>query len=250
MKNTIQKMKNNNWFTSWFDSPHYHILYKNRDYQEAEFFLKNLTEYLRPKKTDKILDLACGAGRHSIFLNELGFDVTGVDLSPNSIEIASESNNERLNFDVHDMREIYQEQGFDFVLNMFTSFGYFDSNEENIKMLRSVEKTLKADGTFVLDFFNSEKVIRELVKEETKVIEGVQFDLKRELLEGQIVKHIDFKDRNRTFSFQEKVQAISLSDFESLFSHTGLKIIATFGDHSLNKFDSVKSDRLIIVAKK
>ena len=145
---------NNNWFASWFDSPHYHILYKNRDFKEAEFFLQNLTEYLKPKPENKILDLACGAGRHSIFLNNLGYNVTGVDLSPNSIKTASESSKERLNFDVHDMREIYKENSFDFVLNMFTSFGYFESDEENVKMLNSVEKTLKPNGTFVLDFFN------------------------------------------------------------------------------------------------
>ncbi|MEN8811471.1 MAG: class I SAM-dependent methyltransferase, partial [Flavobacteriales bacterium] len=130
-----------NWFASWFDSPHYHILYKNRDYKEAEYFLKKLTDYLKPKNTDKILDLACGAGRHSIFLNKLGFNVTGVDLSPNSIETANESSNETLHFDVHDMREIYTENGFNYVFNMFTSFGYFESNEENIIMLQSVEKT-------------------------------------------------------------------------------------------------------------
>lgn len=239
-----------NWFASWFDSPHYHTLYKNRDYKEAEFFLKNLTDYLKPKTTDKILDLACGAGRHSIFLNGLGYDVTGVDLSPNSIQTASESRNERLSFDVHDMREVYRENGFDFVLNMFTSFGYFESDEENVKMLKSVEKTLKTDGIFVLDFFNSTKVIRDLVKEESKEIEGVKFDLKRELKDGQIVKHINFRDRSRTFSFQEIVQAINLSDFQSLFSRTGLKIIATFGDYSLNEFDESNSDRLIIIAKK
>ena len=240
---------NNNWFASWFDSPHYHILYKNRDYKEAEFFLENLTQYLKPQPEDKILDLACGAGRHSIFLNKLGYQVTGVDLSPNSIKTALASSNERLYFDVHDMREVYKENEFDFVLNMFTSFGYFESDEENIKMLQSVEKTLKPNGVFVLDFFNAEKVIRDLVKEETKEIEGVQFDLKRELIDGQIVKHIDFKDSNKSFSFQEKVQAINLADFSSLFSNTGLKIIATFGDYSLNEFDSENSDRLIIVAK-
>lgn len=239
----------NNWFASWFDSPHYHILYKDRDYKEAEFFLRNLTQYLHPKKEDKILDLACGAGRHSIFLNKLGYNVTGLDLSKNSIEKASIHENKRLHFDTHDMREVYQENGFDFVLNMFTSFGYFESNEENIKMLQSIEKTLRPNGTFVLDFFNSQKVIEDLVEDETKEIDGVNFILKRELIDGQIVKNIQFTDRNRTFTFQEKVQAISLSDFEKLFSHTNLKIITTFGDYSLDPFDSQKSERLIIVAK-
>lgn len=239
-----------NWFASWFDSPHYHILYKNRDYKEAEYFLKKLTDYLKPKNTDKILDLACGAGRHSIFLNKLGFNVTGVDLSPNSIETANESSNETLHFDVHDMREIYTENGFNYVFNMFTSFGYFESNEENIIMLQSVEKTLMPEGIFVLDFFNAHRVVRDLVREETKEIEGVQFDLKRELVEGQIIKYINFKDNNKTFSFQEKVQAIDLPQFESLFSHTGLKIIATFGNYSLEEYNQQDSERLILIAQK
>ncbi len=239
-----------NWFASWFDSPYYHILYKNRDFKDAEFFIQNLTNFLNPKPEDKILDLACGAGRHSIYLNSLGYNVTGVDLSPNSIETALESKKENLNFDVHDMREVYQENGFNFVFNLFTSFGYFDSNAENIKMLQSVEKTMKKDGVFVLDFFNSNKVIADLVKEEKKEVEGVQFNLKRELKEGSIIKSIEFEDENKSFSFSERVQAINLEDFKELFSHTNMKIIATFGDYSLEKFDNKKSDRLIIVAQK
>ena len=242
--------KNNTWFASWFDSPHYHILYKHRDYKEAEFFLKNLTDFLRPKKSDKILDLACGSGRHSIFLNSLGFDVTGVDLSPNSIETANKSKNDRLKFDVHDMREVYQEEGFDFVFNMFTSFGYFDSNEENIKMIQSIEQTLKPEGVFVLDFFNANRVKRELVKQETKEIDGVQFELTRELVDGKIIKHIEFTEQNERFSFREEVQAIDLEEFQQLFSPSGLKIIATFGDYSLNEFSHQNSERLILIAKK
>ncbi len=242
--------KNNTWFASWFDSPHYHILYKHRDYKEAEFFLKNLTDFLRPKKSDKILDLACGSGRHSIFLNSLGFDVTGVDLSPNSIETANKSKNDRLKFDVHDMREVYQEEGFDFVFNMFTSFGYFDSNEENIKMIQSIEKTLKPEGVFVLDFFNADRVKRELVKQEIKEIDGVQFELTRELVDGKIIKHIEFTEQNEQFSFREEVQAIDLEEFQQLFSQSGLKIIATFGDYFLNEFSHQNSERLILIAKK
>jgi len=242
--------KNNKWFASWFDSPHYHILYKHRDYKEAEFFLKNLTDFLRPKKSDKILDLACGAGRHSIFLNSLGFDVTGVDLSPNSIETANKLKNDRLKFDVHDMREVYQAEGFNFVFNMFTSFGYFDSNEENIKMIQSIEKTLKTEGVFVLDFFNADRVKRELVKQETKEIDGVQFELTRELVDGKIIKHIEFTEQNERFSFREEVQAIDLEEFQQLFSQSGLKIIATFGDYSLNEFSHQNSERLILIAKK
>ena len=240
----------NNWFASWFDSPYYHILYKDRDYKEAENFIQNLTNYLKPKKEDQILDLACGAGRHSIFLNNLGYKVTGVDLSPNSIETALELKKENLNFDIHDMREVYKENGFNFVFNLFTSFGYFDSDDENIKMLQSIEKTLKPEGIFVLDFFNANKVIANLVQDEKKEVEGVKFNLNREVKEGKIIKHIEFEAKKQFFSYSEIVQAISLEDFQELFSHTNMKIITTFGNYSLEEFDKEKSDRLIIVAKK
>ena len=80
------------WFQSWFNTPYYHILYQNRDYKEAELFIKNLVRYLNlDALDDSILDLACGQGRHSIFLNSLGFRVTGIDLSEKSIKHANEN---------------------------------------------------------------------------------------------------------------------------------------------------------------
>ena len=68
------------WYASWFNTPYYHILYKDRDYNEAENFMFNLTEYLNVPEQGKILDLACGKGRHAIYLNKIGYNVTGVDL--------------------------------------------------------------------------------------------------------------------------------------------------------------------------
>ena len=140
------------WFTSWFDTPFYHILYKDRDDTEAHAFMDTLTNYLNIPEGGSILDLACGKGRHARYLNKIGYEVTGLDLSANSIKFAKQFENHRLRFEVHDMCKPYPKQ-FDAVFNLFTSFGYFESNEENIKMLRSVEKTLKPGGTFVLDFF-------------------------------------------------------------------------------------------------
>ena len=94
------------WFENWFDSPYYHILYKDRDYKEAEIFISNLINFLKPPKESKLLDLACGAGRHSIFINKMGYDVTGVDLSKNSIDTALAHKNDSLQFDTHDMRDM------------------------------------------------------------------------------------------------------------------------------------------------
>ena len=94
----------NSWYASWFDTPYYHILYKDRDYEEAQAFMDNITQYLNLEQGAKVLDLACGKGRHSLYLNKLGYDVTGADLSANSIAEASKYENKTLHFRIHDMR--------------------------------------------------------------------------------------------------------------------------------------------------
>ena len=115
-----------NWFASWFDTPYYHILYKERDDHEAEFFMNSLTSFLKLPKKAEILDLACGKGRHAIYLNELGYDVTGIDLSAASIEFAKKFETDKLHFAIHDMSISYPKK-FDAVFNLFTSFGYFEN---------------------------------------------------------------------------------------------------------------------------
>ena len=69
------------WFTNWFDSPYYHILYKNRDEKEAQNFIEKLTNYLKINKESKIIDIACGKGRHAMYFNQIGYNVVGIDLS-------------------------------------------------------------------------------------------------------------------------------------------------------------------------
>lgn len=111
------------WFGQWFDSPYYHVLYQHRDHDEAEAFMDHLNDYFAFTAEDEVMDLACGKGRHSIYLNSKGLKVTGVDLSPQNIEAASAHTNERLHFHVHDMRKVFRQEAFDYVLNLFTSFG-------------------------------------------------------------------------------------------------------------------------------
>jgi len=146
---------NSTWYSSWFDTPYYHILYKDRNDAEAQVFMDNLTHYLNLPEEAKILDLACGKGRHSIYLNQLGYDVTGTDLSENSIAEASKSSNEKLHFKVHDMRLPFEEK-YDAVFNLFTSFGYFDNDEDNFKTLSAIKESLTEYGFAVIDFLNAD----------------------------------------------------------------------------------------------
>ena len=137
----MMDMDKTTWYASWFDTPFYHILYKDRDYSEAQEFMKTLTEYLNIPEKGKILDLACGKGRHSVFLNKLGYDVTGADLSKNSISHAKQFENENLNFKVHDMCLPFGEE-FDAVFNLFTSFGYFENEADNLATVSYTHLTL------------------------------------------------------------------------------------------------------------
>ena len=238
------------WFETWFDSEYYHKLYKNRDDDEAEQFINNLITNLQLNSSSNILDLACGKGRHSIFPTNIGFKTMGVDLSPKSIAFARKFNNPNLRFEVRDMRKSFCECQFDAIFNLFTSFGYFESKTENIKVLKAIENMLKKNGVFVIDFMNANKVIGNLVEEENKFIDQINFRLKRSYINGNILKTIDFTDKGKDFHFTEKVQALFLEDFQYLISQTNLKIDSIFGDYNLNPFDRVLSDRLIIVGRK
>jgi SAM-dependent methyltransferase len=237
-----------NWFSTWFDTPYYHILYKNRNDEEAQAFMDNITHYLNMPENGTILDLACGKGRHSIYLNKLGYQVTGVDLSENSIAIAQESSNETLQFKTHDMREPMNET-FDAVFNLFTSFGYFETHEDNIKTLKAIKESINEYGFGVIDFFNADFIIENLVAEETKEIDGITFNIKRAVENKKIIKEIRFEDKGESFFFTEKVSAFNLADFEAMMEEAGIYLLEIFGDYKLRKFYKSQSERLILLFK-
>lgn len=244
----MQKAKE--WFSEWFDSHYYHILYKHRDHQEAESFIDNLKIYLHLKYHDQILDLACGKGRHAIYMNRLGFNVTGLDLAPKSISHARQFENDRLRFYVHDMRKIWKHNYFDYVFNLFTSFGYFNTDAEHQQAIKAMAENLKTGGKLLLDFLNTYKTIHNLVPKETKTIDGVTFHIFRNVTDGFIIKKIRFEDEGKSYEFEERVKAISRMEFLSYFKNSGLHTEQIFGDYNLNLYVEKQSDRMIFLVKK
>ncbi|MBD79915.1 MAG: SAM-dependent methyltransferase [Crocinitomicaceae bacterium] len=243
-------MKKENWFENWFDTPWYHQLYCNHDFDEANRFIENLIAYLNPPNQSKILDLACGKGRHAMHINRLGYSVWGVDLSERSISSASKSENEHLKFSVHDMRMVFKPSHFDYIFNLFTSFGYFNAPEDNHRVMQSVCDGLKSEGIFVLDFLNASKVKNTLVSKERITKEDIEFSIHRQIRDNVILKEIDFDADGKHHHFEERVTAFELKDLEALFKPVRLSIIDTFGNYSLDKFNEEDSDRLILVAQK
>ncbi len=235
-----------NWFASWFDTPYYHILYKERNDAEAEAFMETLTSYLNISDTCEIMDLACGKGRHSIYLNKIGYNVTGVDLSPQSIAHAKQFENERLKFAVHDMSQPFDRK-FNAIFNLFTSFGYFENDEDNLNTIKAIKGNLKENGVGVIDFMNIDYVIANLVPENSKTVDGITFDLKRYVENGYLIKDISFTAGGKGHNYQERVKVITIDDFNTLFEKAGVSLIDAFGDYKLNPFNRATSQRLVLV---
>ncbi|GEN70248.1 class I SAM-dependent DNA methyltransferase [Chryseobacterium lathyri] len=238
------------WFESWFDTPYYHLLYSNRDYTEAENFITKLTEDLQLPPSSKIIDLACGKGRHSVFLNKLGYDVLGLDLSRQSIEFDKQFETQTLLFNVHDMRNPIDADPMDAVFNLFTSFGYFDNESDDKKVFQSVYGILKPGGYFVLDYLNEEYVRKNLIPESTITRGNIDFKILKKIEGRHIVKDIRFEVDGKSFHFFEKVKLHTLETINSYATDCGFERVKIWGDYQLNEFDREVSPRCINLFKK
>ena len=241
----MQKEKDN-WYASWFNTPYYHILYKDRGHREAALFMNQLTAFLKLKPKDKILDLACGKGRHAKYLYKQGFDVTGIDLSVESIRYAKQYEKPNLHFEVHDMCLPYPKQ-FDAVFNLFTSFGYFENEIDNLRTIKAIKAELKPTGYGVIDFLNARLAIKNLIPFEKKKLGNILFHIERYVENGYIIKNIRFNDQGEDFLFTERVKALTLEDFEVYFKEAAVELKYVFGDYHLNSFDKDFSQRLILI---
>lgn len=234
------------WFESWFDSEYYHQLYAHRDESEAQAFLARLLDRVHLPVPSRVLDLACGKGRHSRYLNSCGHDVTGVDLSPENIRYCRQFENDRLHFYEHDMRQVIRVNYFDAVFNLFTSFGYFERKAENEKVIKAVASNLKTGGYFIIDFLNVIYAVNNIRHKETIIRGSLHFDIEKTVEEQKIVKRIQVDGHN----FCEEVRLIHFEDFQQCFAHAGLSILNVYGDYQLSGFNRETSQRLIFITRK
>lgn len=248
--NASSNTANGSWYRTWFNSRYYHLLYRDRDEEEARAFIQKLLTYLGPAPEAHFLDLACGKGRHSRTIAKLGFRVTGADLSEENIKAARKHENDRLKFIRHDMRVPVATERFDYVVNLFTSFGYFETVEENEAVLDAIFTELKPKGKVVIDFLNVNQVVSGLVPTEERIIDGVKFSISREVDGESILKKIHIEDSGKISVYEERVKALSKTDFAGMFHRRGLEIIDTFGNYHLDEFEVNESPRLILIGRK
>ena len=233
---------------NWFDTPYYKLLYRNRNEDEARLFIDNILKKINIEPNSKILDLACGTGRHSIYLSKKGFDVVGIDKSKKNIITAKENENKKLIFFQQEMTKDINMR-FNAIFNFFTSFGYVD-HKYNYDTIENISKNLKKGGLFIIDFLNQKIVRKNIVEYEEKNIENINFNIHRYIENNYIIKEISFKHNKTKYNFKERVMLLDLKDFENYFNKNDLKIIDIYGNYKLSSFDINKSPRLILISKK
>lgn len=245
-------MTGKEWYIGWFNSPFYHKLYFERDEKEASVFIYTLLQHLSPRAHSRMLDVACGKGRHSKILASLGHQVTGIDISPDSIAFAKQFQNENLEFFEHDMRLPFYINYFDYAFNFFTSFGYFKTRREHDDAVRTVVKSLKPGGKFIIDYLNVHFAEDRLLHDEQKKIGETTYNIHRWDDEEYFYKRIKVEDPSlqKSVEYTEQVAKFSLGDFNDMLSYYGMQVKEVFGDYELNSYDVRKTPRLILIAEK
>lgn len=238
------------WFESWFDTAYYHMLYNRRNDEEASMFIRKLFESLNIPSGSKVADIACGKGRHSAVMANLGMLVHGYDLSPNSIEAARDRHIPGAEFSVQDMRQPFAESGFDAAFNLFTSFGYFDREADDVTALRNIYNMLRPGGLFVQDYINGTPLLQALPWEGTESREHVTFGLHKYYQAPFIRKHITVNDRDAVMEFEEQVKVYTVEELQRLHTLAGFHPVTLYGSYQLDSFEAAKSPRIIIISER
>ena len=241
------------WWESFF-GPDYLKQYEHTlDRTVAE--VDGIERILHLRKGGRILDLACGAGRHSIELSRRGYAVTGYDLSKDLLRQAradSKRAKAKASFVHGDMRELRFRGAFDAVINMFSSFGYFESEEDDRRVLEGVARALKPRGKLLMERFNRESLAYELPQQGWRVGEDGSVVLQEDtfdVLRGRYDTLQIVIDREGTREHRGSVRAYTLPELKALFDRAGLPIHRVLGGLDLSPY-RVRGRRLVLYAVK
>lgn len=241
------------WYRDWFNSENYLKIYSHRDESEAQRLVELIVKNLNLKFNSKILDMACGSGRHAIIFAKKEFDVTAVDLSPRLMLEAKENalqNDVKINFVLSDILDFESTERFNLTLNLFTSFGYFDNDEDNFRVISKAYNFLIDGGYFVIDYFNKNYLLTNLIPTTVFSENGLRITQNRFVEGNRVRKNITIENDGSSEEYYESVRLYSYDEMINFIKKVGFNIFNEFGDYNGNNFNNESSPRLIIVAKK
>ncbi len=246
------------WYKKAFRSDYLRV-YPHRNDKEARVQVEFLLEKLGGISLCNVLDIGCGDGRHSLEFSRRGYKVTGLDLSDELLERAyNRAKEEGLDttFIHRDMREVPKSYNFDLVVNFFTSFGYFQEDRENAKVLNTIAQSLCPGGSFLMDYLNREYVISNLVPEDHYIMDTMEVNQKRWItgdweIKGtnvRINKEVKIRENGSERIYNESVRMYTLEELEKMMSKVGLEVTQTYGDFD-GQIISKDAPRTILIGK-
>ncbi|MFA0734827.1 MAG: hypothetical protein OGMRLDGQ_001327 [Candidatus Fervidibacter sp.] len=244
------------WYREFFDDLYLRVYQPLEAPEQVRREVDFIVKALDLPAGAKVLDLCCGQGRHSLELARRGFQVVGVDLSEALLYAArkrAESEGLSVTFLHCDMREIDFADEFDAVINMFTSFGYLESEAEDEKVLGKVAQALKSGGKFLLDVVNRDRLVRDFQAREWHAADEGWL-----VLEERTFDHLSGRMETRwvcvardgvRYERLSSVRLYTTSELRTMLERAGLKVTNLFGDYDGSPY-SWDSQRLIVVACK
>lgn len=243
------------WYEHSFGED-YLLVYKHRDTQGARREVERMVEWLELPQEAKVLDLCCGMGRHSMALVEAGFEVTGVDLSEVLLREARRNDPEhRVTWLQADMRKLPLTGGFDAVVNLFSSFGYFKEDREHIQVLREIKRVLKPEGRFIIDYLNPRYIADNLIPESERMDDGQRIVERRMIQNGYVMKRIwisqaaksEGNNQEEPREYLERIKLYTAEQFTDMLGEAGLILEQIYGSHAGESYDPILSPRMILL---
>lgn len=246
------------WFEEWFDHPLYLKVYHHRDAEEADRCVRTILALtgIDPARqpAPSVLDVACGAGRHAHAFARAGLSVTANDLSPFLLDQARElaaTENLELEFSRQDMRTIRFERRFDLAAQLFSSFGYFETDREDRQVIASVAALLQPSGWYVLDLINPAQLKHNFKLRTERNAGTLSIIEERTLSESHVTKRITLCEADgKEHSFSESVRLYSLGEATALLESGGFTVEREVGDYDGGPFDAAVSPRMMLLARK
>ncbi|MCB2204856.1 class I SAM-dependent methyltransferase [bacterium] len=240
------------WYKRWFADEHYMALYAHRDDSEARRAIDLFEQRALTVRDRYCLDLACGTGRHAFELARRGARVLAADLSPTLLAAAARKTQRyagSMQLLQADMRRLpISPHSLDAVLQLFTAFGYFRSDEENAAVIAGVRRSMKSGGMYLLDFLNAAQVRADLVPQSEQRMNGVLVRQERRIHDDRVEKRITITSDDGEHQFEESVRLFTLDDFRSMFQKNGFVLDSVAGDYDGRAFDDA-SPRCLMFAR-
>lgn len=240
------------WYEGWFGSDAYDLVYDHRDETEAEQLVDLVEREISPASDAHIVDVGCGRGRHARIFARRGYRVTGLDLSASAIAEAracSQTDDLDVTFRQGDMREPLCDGCADGVVNLFTTFGYFEDDAENEQALAAMATALRPGGWFLQDFLNAPQVVDTLQPSDRRTVNGITIEQRRWVEDDRINKEIVLARNGDTETYRESVRLFTLDDLKEMYDTVGLDLQATYGNYD-GAPHTPKSPRLLLYARK